>query len=134
MNPRNPVNGATYLTLGILSLVLCLPLAWAMSSNALRTLDRYEPQSGDYSQRGMVVAGRVCAIIGTIFFCFAACALLARGCAQPNSGASSYGGSGNTTVTVDGKPVTGEEKEGVLRQIRSFPPQPLRSPVTPASR
>ena len=69
MNP-NPVNGATILTLGILSLVLCLPLgpiAWAMSNNALNVLDVYEPKANDYSQRGMVVAGRVCAIIGTVF-------------------------------------------------------------------
>ena len=114
MNPRNPVNGATYLTLGIISLVLCLPLgpvAWSMSSNALKVLDRYERQTGDYSQRGMVVAGRVCGMIGTAFFCLALLVLLARGCGQSGPSSSPYGGPGETTVTVGGKPVSGEEKD-----------------------
>lgn len=49
MNSANPVNGATYLTLGILSLVVCAflgPLAWSMSNNALKVLDDYEMQTG----------------------------------------------------------------------------------------
>lgn len=131
MNP-NPVNGATILTLGILSLVLCLPLgpiAWAMSNNALNVLDVYEPKANDYSQRGMVVAGRVCAIIGTVFFGLALLVLLARGCA--NSRASSLPGneSDRTTVTIDGRPASPSEKEMFLRQIQAIPPG---TPTPPA--
>ena len=89
MNSRNPVNGATYLTLGILSLIICPvlgPIAWSMSNNALAVLDRYEPQTGDTSQRGLVVAGRICGIIGTVFFLLGLCVYLLR----------SYGSAGRT--------------------------------------
>ena len=84
MNPRNPVNGANYLALGILSLVLCPflgPVAWSLSNNALSILDGYERRTGDVSQRGLVVAGRVCGMIGTAFFALGLCLFLMRSCA-----------------------------------------------------
>ncbi len=84
MNSNNPVNGSTYLVMGILSLVLCPllgPVAWSMSNNALSILDRYEAETGDISQRGLVVAGRICGIIGTVLFGLTLFLVLLRGCA-----------------------------------------------------
>jgi hypothetical protein len=64
-------NGGLILALGILSIVLVRlcggiilgPIAWVMGNNALTAIDsgRANP-----TERGMVVAGRVCGIIGTI--------------------------------------------------------------------
>ncbi len=69
-----PVNGTLILILGIISLAggcscflpgLLGPVAWVMANNALRTLDM---PGVDQTQRGSVVAGRVCGIIGTVIF------------------------------------------------------------------
>lgn len=55
------------LILGILSIVvcgICGPIAWVMGNQAMATLNRY----GDpLNQRNMVIAGRICGIIGTAF-------------------------------------------------------------------
>jgi hypothetical protein len=55
-------NGVLILVLGILSLI-CLPIlgpvAWVMGNNALPTASP--------DQVGMVTAGRICGIIGTVF-------------------------------------------------------------------
>ena len=88
MNTHSPVNGATYLTLGVLSLILCPalgPVAWSMSNNALDVLDKYE-NGGEAGQRGLIVAGRTCGIVGTAFFALFLVALLLRGCAVPGHG------------------------------------------------
>ena len=125
MNPRNPVNGTTYLTLGILSLVICPilgPVAWAMSSNALAVLDRYESQTGDISQRGLVVAGRICGIIGTVLFCLGLCLVLLRSCGREGPSYSSGERPGETTVTIDGKPATPEERDMFMRQVEKNQP------------
>jgi uncharacterized membrane protein YjgN (DUF898 family) len=58
--------GTTVLVLGILSLIICGilgPIAWVMSNNALADIDR---NPGAYSNRGSVVAGRVCGIISSV--------------------------------------------------------------------
>lgn len=60
------VNGTLILVLGILSIVCCSilgPVAWVMGNNALTTLNQ---GGGDESQRGLVVAGRILGIIGTV--------------------------------------------------------------------
>ncbi len=117
MNSNNPVNGSTYLVLGILSLVLCPllgPVAWSMSNNALSVLDQYEAQTGDISQRGLVVAGRICGIIGTALFGLSLFLILLRGCAmsgQNNSSRSGYSQQDNATITVDGRPATPQERQ-----------------------
>ena len=62
----SPVNGTLILVLGILSLVCCGflgPAAWIMGNNALNTL---RGGGGDPSQSGLVTAGRICGIIGTV--------------------------------------------------------------------
>ncbi|WP_084958611.1 DUF4190 domain-containing protein [Thermoactinospora rubra] len=65
--PLTHPNGTTILVLGILSIVVCGflgPFAWNMGNKALREIDG----SGQiYENRGMVQAGRICGIIGTIF-------------------------------------------------------------------
>lgn len=61
------VNGTTILLLGILSLVVCSfcgPVAWVMGNNALAAIDSGQ---ADPTQRGNVVAGRICGMIGTGF-------------------------------------------------------------------
>ncbi|HZC71269.1 MAG TPA: DUF4190 domain-containing protein [Jatrophihabitans sp.] len=58
--------GTTVLVLGILSLVVCGilgPFAWSMGNRALTEIDA---QPNYYSNRGSVVAGRICGIIATI--------------------------------------------------------------------
>ena len=85
MSAHSPVNGATYLVLGILSLILCPvlgPVAWSMSNNALDVLDQYE-NGGEAGQRGLIVAGRTCGMIGTAFLALGLGVLLLRGCAAP---------------------------------------------------
>jgi hypothetical protein len=60
--------GTTILVLGILSLVVCSllgPFAWVMGNNALAEIDR-NPRA--YSNRGMVQAGRICGIVGTVIW------------------------------------------------------------------
>lgn len=63
-----PVNGTLILVFGILSLVCCGlfgPVALIMGNNALNTL---RMSGGDPSQSGLVTAGRICGIIGTVLF------------------------------------------------------------------
>lgn len=58
--------GTAILVLGILSLVVCGligPFAWSMGSTALREIDA---NPGYYSNRGLVVAGRICGMVATI--------------------------------------------------------------------
>jgi hypothetical protein len=58
--------GTTILVLGILSLVICQllgPFAWSMGSKALKEID-LDPNR--YSNRGNVVAGKICGMISTI--------------------------------------------------------------------
>lgn len=61
----NP-NATLILVLGILS-IICIPLlgpvAWIMGNNALKELDQ---GFGDPNARGLVVAGRILGIIGTV--------------------------------------------------------------------
>ncbi|MCS6859335.1 MAG: hypothetical protein NZT92_03315 [Abditibacteriales bacterium] len=60
------VNGTLILVLGILSVVSCSilgPVAWIMGNNALTTLNQ---GGGSESERGLVVAGRILGIIGTV--------------------------------------------------------------------
>jgi hypothetical protein len=68
MNNNSNVNGTLILVLGILSLI-CLPIlgpvAWILGNGAMNTLNT---GGGDDSQRGLVNAGRICGIIGTVFF------------------------------------------------------------------
>jgi hypothetical protein len=58
--------GTTILVLGILSLVICGligPFAWSMGNTALREIDA---NPAYYSNRGQVVAGRICGMVATI--------------------------------------------------------------------
>lgn len=58
--------GTAILVLGILSLVVCGligPFAWSMGNTALREIDA---NPGYYSNRGLVVAGRICGMVATI--------------------------------------------------------------------
>jgi hypothetical protein len=67
MASNQSVNGTLILVFGILGLVCCGifgPIAWVMGNNALATLSG---GGGDPNQRGLVVAGRICGIIGTVF-------------------------------------------------------------------
>ncbi len=121
MNSSNPVNGSTYLVLGILSLVLCPllgPLAWSMSNNALSVLDRYEAKTGDISQRGLVVAGRICGIIGTVLFGLSLFLVLLRGCAL--SGRNAYNPQDRGTVTIDGRPATPQERQMIEQANQDY--------------
>lgn len=64
--PVDHPQGTTVLVLGILSLVICGllgPVAWVMGSNALQEIDR-NPLA--YTNRGSVVAGKICGIIATV--------------------------------------------------------------------
>ncbi len=65
-----PPRSGTILTLGILSLVVCSimgPIAWSMGTEELRRIDCGET---DPTQRGTVVAGRICGIIATCLMIF----------------------------------------------------------------
>lgn len=87
MESKGPVNGATYLVLGILSIILCPvlgPVAMSMSHNALSVLDKYE-NGGEAGQRGLVTAGFACGVVGTVFFGLGLLLLVARGCGTPPS-------------------------------------------------
>ena len=62
---REHPQGTTILVLGILSLAICGllgPFAWSMGNKALREMDA---NSGLWSNRGNVTAGRICGIIST---------------------------------------------------------------------
>jgi uncharacterized membrane protein len=65
-NGGGSTNATLILVLGILSIV-CIPLlgpvAWIMGNNALKELDQ---GFGDPNARGLVVAGRILGIIGTV--------------------------------------------------------------------
>jgi uncharacterized membrane protein YjgN (DUF898 family) len=65
-NGSGSYNATLILVLGILSIV-CLPIlgpvAWIMGNNALKELDQ---GFGNPSSRGLVVAGRILGIIGTV--------------------------------------------------------------------
>jgi uncharacterized membrane protein len=65
-NGSGSPNATLILILGILSIV-CLPIlgpvAWIMGNNALKELDQ---GFGDPNARGLVVAGRILGIIGTV--------------------------------------------------------------------
>jgi hypothetical protein len=65
--PREHPRGILILILGILSIVciqLLGPVAWIMGNNAMREIDA---NPAGYSNRGIVQAGRICGIIGTVF-------------------------------------------------------------------
>jgi hypothetical protein len=58
--------GTMILVLGILGVTACqliAPVAWIMGNNALREID-LNPMA--YSNRGMVQAGRICGIVGSV--------------------------------------------------------------------
>lgn len=61
------VNGTTILVLGIVAFfcfgIVLGPIAWIMGNNALAAIDAGR---ADPSQRGTVVAGRICGMIATI--------------------------------------------------------------------
>ena len=66
MGPREHPRGTLILIMGILSIV-CLsilgPFAWVMGNKAIQEIDA---NPGAYSNRGVVNAGRICGIIGTV--------------------------------------------------------------------
>jgi hypothetical protein len=56
------------LILGILGIVACqllAPFAWVIGNRALAEIDA-NPSA--YSNRGLVVAGRICGIVGSVLF------------------------------------------------------------------
>ena len=58
--------GTTVLILGILGIVACqilAPFAWVMGNRALAEIDA---NPAAYSNRGLVVAGRICGIVGSV--------------------------------------------------------------------
>lgn len=121
MNSNSPVNGSNYLVMGILSLVLCPllgPVAWSMSSNALSVLDRYEAETGDISQRGLVVAGHICGIIGTVLLGLSLFLVLLRGCAVSERNA--YNQQNRGTVTIDGRPATPQERRMIEQANQDY--------------
>lgn len=64
-----PHRGATILTLGILSLIICAVLgifAWVMANRDLRLMNAGQM---DPSGRGITQAGKICGMIGTILLC-----------------------------------------------------------------
>jgi thioredoxin-like negative regulator of GroEL len=65
---RANANGVLILIFGILGLIPCCnvfgPVAWIMGNQSLKILS--QPMV-DQSERGMVTAGRICGIIGTVF-------------------------------------------------------------------
>ncbi|MGI9602061.1 MAG: DUF4190 domain-containing protein [Acidimicrobiales bacterium] len=69
--PVEHPKGTTVLILGICSLVVCGilgPVAWAMGNTALAEIDA---APGRYSNRGNVVAGRICGMVATAFMALA---------------------------------------------------------------
>ena len=59
--------GTLILVLGIVSIVLCAilgPFAWVMGRRALGEIDA---SGRAYTNRGMVQAGMICGIVGTVF-------------------------------------------------------------------
>lgn len=67
MMPANHPQGTTILVLGILSLAVCSilgPFAWSMGNKAIREIDA--DSTTTYSNRGQIVAGRICGMIATI--------------------------------------------------------------------
>lgn len=121
MSSNNPVNGSTCLVMGILSLVLCPllgPVAWSMSNGALSVLDRYEAETGDISQRGLVVAGRICGIIGTVLLGLSLFLVLVRGCAM--SGQRAYNQQDRGTVMIDGRPATPQERQMIEQANQDY--------------
>lgn len=59
-------NGTTVLVLGILGLAVCGilgPVAWVMGNTAVREMEAHPGVV--YSNRGNIVAGRICGIIAT---------------------------------------------------------------------
>ena len=87
MEHKSPVNGATYLIIGILSIIICPvlgPVAVSMSNNALNILDQYE-NGGEAGQRGLVTAGFACGVVGTVLFGIGLLLLVARGCGSHSS-------------------------------------------------
>lgn len=66
MSSQRSSNATIILVLGILSLICCGllgPVAWIMGNNALRDIDA---GLGNPNDRGLVVAGRILGIIGTV--------------------------------------------------------------------
>lgn len=58
--------GTTILVLGILGLVacqVCAPFAWVMGNRAQEDVDRHP---GHYSNAGLIQAGRICGIVGSV--------------------------------------------------------------------
>jgi hypothetical protein len=58
--------GTTVLILGILGIVACQilgPFAWVLGNRALAEIDANPAM---YSNRGLVVAGRICGIVGSV--------------------------------------------------------------------
>ncbi|WP_207792648.1 hypothetical protein [Nocardioides acrostichi] len=66
---REHPEGTTILVLGILGLVLCGPFtaipAWVKGNRVLREIDSSKAQ---HTNRGLVKAGQVMGIIGTVIF------------------------------------------------------------------
>lgn len=63
--------GTLILVLGIVSIVLCQltgPVAWIMGRKALREIDASRQPT---TNRGQVMAGMICGIIGTVFLVIA---------------------------------------------------------------
>jgi Domain of unknown function (DUF4190) len=66
--PQPHPQGTTILVLGILGVVLCgilAPIAWVMGNSALADINR---NPAAYSNRGLVQAGRILGILGTILW------------------------------------------------------------------
>ncbi len=66
-------NATLILVLGILGIVCCgflAPVAWYMGNNALRDIDA---GIGNPADRGLVVAGRILGIIGTVLLVVSFC-------------------------------------------------------------
>lgn len=58
--------GTVVLVLGILAIVACQilgPFAWVMGNRAMKEIDA---TPGRYSNRGLVNAGRICGIVGSV--------------------------------------------------------------------
>jgi hypothetical protein len=63
---QNHPQGTTILVLGIASIVCCGllgPVAWIMGNKAIQEIDA---RPGQYSNRGVVQAGRIIGIIATV--------------------------------------------------------------------
>lgn len=73
-----PHRGGAILALGILSLVVaCFPIgifAWVLSNHDLEAMRRGEM---DREGEGITIAGRICGIVGTVFFAIVCLAMMA---------------------------------------------------------